>query len=82
MGDVLRFPSALTARSERVDQLCDAVVTGKAVRPLVDAEEVDGSVKLTVGDVEVWASAEDALAIANRISTAAGDAIARRKGTR
>lgn len=63
MGDVLRFPSALTARSERVDQLC-------------------GSVKLTVGDVEVWASAEDALAIANRIATAAGDAIARRRRKR
>lgn len=48
MGDVIRFPSALTARSERVDTLCAAVAHGKAVRPLVEAEELDGTVELRV----------------------------------
>lgn len=78
-GRVYQFP---IARMSRVDQLARAVATGKAVRPLVEAEEVDGTVRITVGDLELGVDPTEALAIANRIATAAGDAIARRRGTR
>lgn len=75
-GRVYQFP---TSRLSRVDQLARVVATGKAVRPLVDAEEVDGAVQITVGDLELGVDPAEALAIANRIATAAGDAIARRR---
>ena len=63
----------------RSPALCDAVAHGKAVRPLVDAEEVDGTVRITVGDLELGVDPAEALTIANRIATAAGDAITRRR---
>ena len=78
-GKVIPFPPRPRSR---VDQLCDAVATGKSPRPLVEAEEVDGTVRITVGDLELGVGPTEALAIANRIATAAGDAIARRRGTR
>ena len=82
MSNVIPLPTALTRRSDRVDAVCDAVAHGKAVRPLVDAEEVDGTVRITVGDLELGVDPAEALTIANRIATAAGAAIACRRGNR
>lgn len=75
-GRVYQFPAS---RMSRVDQLAKAVATGKAVRPLVEALEVDGTVRLTIGDLELGVDPAEALAIANRIATAAGDALAKRR---
>lgn len=79
MSNVVPIPTALKRRTDRVDAICSAVAHGKAVRPLVDAEEVDGTVRITVVDLELGVDPAEALAIANRIATAAGDAIARRR---
>ncbi len=75
-GRVYQFPAS---RMSRVDQICRAVAHGKAVRPLLDAEELDGTVAISLGDVTVHVDPEEALEAANRIATAAGDALAKRR---
>lgn len=82
MGDVVRFPSALTEREERVEALCRAVARGKAVRRLLEAEELDGTVELRVGDVCLHLDPAEALEYSRQIARAAAEAIESRKGAR
>src|SRR5690606_22635005 len=70
-----RAPLFLGSNSASLDDLRARTPS----RPLVDAEEVDGTVRITVGDLELGVDPAEALTIANRIATAAGAAIARRR---
>jgi hypothetical protein len=79
IASVVPIPTALMAHDERVSKLCAAVAHGKSARPLVDAYEVDGTVRIFVGDLELQVDPEEALGFSNTIATAAGDAIAKRR---